>query len=278
VWNLPRIDDLGEKLMIVSRAFKRPLFALFATTTVALTAVVALAGCGSSAKYVGPVGTVYGPKERMGNGYARSYVVLDGEGRPSTFGVAMSEGAMQFLPNGPAPTFATEFSLSFPATASFQPFNHIALYYSQGHEPDTTELPHFHIDYLLITQDERDQILDTDPRQDVPPPPQFLPQDHVPLGLHLPQLGQPWVDLSAGIFHGITLDHNYNYGFFNGQMTFINCDVSQAFLTSKVGSTTIMKLPQQYQKPGYYPTKYVLGYDPVNKEYTSSIQGLVLRQ
>jgi hypothetical protein len=36
-------------------------------------------------------------------------------------------------------------------------------------------------------------------------------------------------------------------------------------------------LPQKYAKPGYYPTKYSVRYDPVNKEYTVALEGMVLR-
>ena len=35
--------------------------------------------------------------------------------------------------------------------------------------------------------------------------------------------------------------------------------------------------PAKRQKPGYYPTRYSVTYDPDSREYTASIGGMTLR-
>jgi hypothetical protein len=53
--------------------------------------------------------------------------------------------------------------------------------------------------------------------------------------------------------------------------------ITRAFLETKVNVSEYIKLPAKYAKPGYYPTRYSIKYDPVKKEYVVALEGMVLR-
>src|SRR5215467_6905869 len=91
---------------------------------------------------------VYGPAQSLGQGTARVYVALNGAGKPTSLGIALTEGSMNALPQTPLPgggMSAVNLILALPAEAKATGFDHAMLDWNpMGHEPDMVyTLPHF---------------------------------------------------------------------------------------------------------------------------------------
>ena len=91
-------------------------------------------------------------------------------------------------------------------------------------------------------------------------------------------MGIHWFDPASHEFHGSSFTHTMIYGFWKGQMIFIEPMITKAFLESKQSATVDMKLPTKYPIAGkYYPKKYSISYDAAAKEYVVALDGLTLR-
>src|SRR3712207_1027496 len=96
----------------------RPLRDAVLTAAVTCSALTVLTGCrGESARSDTPVSAsasdmVVGPSQGLGNGNARTYVTLDGDGRPTEVGVRLSSTALEGLPQS-----GTMLMLDFPDQA-----------------------------------------------------------------------------------------------------------------------------------------------------------------
>lgn len=90
-------------------------------------------------------------------------------------------------------------------------------------------------------------------------------------------MGAHWVDPKAPEFNGQPFNETFIYGFYNGEMVFVEPMVTIAFLETKPEVTKELKLPKCYPISSYYPTGYSLSYNETNKEYTLALEGLTLR-
>ena len=68
--------------------------------------------------------TFYGESTAVGNGTARTWVVLDDKGKPTSVGLTMSETALSGLSKDHMPV---EYRLSLPKEASATPFDNVTL-------------------------------------------------------------------------------------------------------------------------------------------------------
>ncbi|HJP86454.1 MAG TPA: hypothetical protein VJ852_10720 [Gemmatimonadaceae bacterium] len=262
-----------------------------------LSALVALAGlCLSSACSTDTTGLnagrLYGTPVKVGDGNARTYVVLDATSRaPQEIGIALDEKA---LDNLPSTEMMYPYILNFPALSP-APYQFAELDWNpQGHvPPGVYTFPHFDFHFYTIPVEQRDAITPSDPNfatkaRNVPtgdfvPPYYIVPGD--PAQIAVPQMGVHWADTRSPELQGI-LGHPENYqqftktfiyGSWDGQFTFLEPMVTRDFLLTHPDDVQEIPVPAQYPQAGYYPTQYRVTYDPQAKEYRIALTGLVSR-
>ena len=272
---------------------------LFRKMFVALALLIVVAGL-TFAQYSGrnatapsvstPTGTVSGGPAKavtfngenvpLGKGLIRSWVRLDGDGKPSAVGVTFTEEALKSLPQGAA---GKEYVLSLPPQAAATAINHIVVdWNSQGHEPARVyDVAHFDFHFYTITPQEREGI--TAQGEGLAklrklPPAGYMPEGYVsPPGTEVPRMGAHWIDPTSAEFQGRAFTRTFLYGSYDGRLAFIEPMISKDFLETKPDVTENIKLPAKYARRAYYPTRYTVRYDPVTREYTVALEGMTLR-
>lgn len=222
--------------------------------------------------------TITGENKSLGNGTAYSWINLDAEGNPSAIGVNFTESALSGLPEGEA----AEYILPLPDEASVTAYNHIGLDWNpKGHEPQGIyDTAHFDVHFYMIGQEERDEITATEDdmaKIEKKPKPEFIPEGYVPTPGGVTRMGAHWIDPSSPEFNGQPFEETLVYGFYNGEMVFIEPMVTIDFLKTKPNLTKQLKLPGSYPTSAYYPTGYSIKYNEINKEYMVALEEMTLR-
>jgi len=233
--------------------------------------------------------TINGQFRLMGNGTVRSWVKLDKFGKPSSIGVTFSETALSGLPTEmpagmPEGMVAMEHVLALPKEAAPAGFDHISIDWApKGHLPiGIYDVPHFDVHFYLVNQNTLGKITATGKDltiSDKKPAVTHIPAGYImPPGTAVPRMGSHAVDTATPELSGNAFAHTFIYGYYNGQMNFVEPMVSKAFLESKQNFSGPVKIPAAYPKRGYYPTSYSIKFDEVRREYTISIDKLTLRK
>jgi hypothetical protein len=217
----------------------------------------------------------YGKPQRVGNGLARTYIVLADERskRPLEIGVALDERTMDGLAapaamkmSGPMPGglmahgSMTKFDLQLPEKNP-TPFQFVELDWNPaGHEPPGIyDIPHFDFHFYTITQAARDAI---DPaRAEYAdeaaklPAAQFRFPYYVdastaaggapPAAVAVPFMGIHWLDVRSPELQGALgnpagyrpFTKTFLYGSWNGQVSFAEPMITRAYIMSKRGAT-----------------------------------------
>jgi hypothetical protein len=204
-------------------------------------------------------GRLNAPSVVMGNGKANAWLDRDAQGNPTALGFTLTKGALDQLP----PTVpATEFMLAVPDEAvASTPFQHIMLDWNpQGHEPPGVyDVPHFDFHFYMMPMAEVMQIppYPVNPAGfDKSPAPAYLPAGYVKNPGGVPAMGAHWSDPTSPEFRGQPFTETFVYGSYNGHVTFIEPMVALSYLKTSPNIDKEMKQPAQYEKPGYFPTRY----------------------
>jgi hypothetical protein len=239
----------------------------------------------------------YGEAQPLGNGSMRTWVKLDNDGNPSDIGVSLTEAALFGLPEesdnfGEYPLKLTlldgignstfEYELLFPKEAAATPFTHMSLNYNPfGHAPTgVTDVPHFDVHFNMLTPDERYAIVAEDLDAFLEKAYKTPPAEMIPEGFAtVPNAAEPRMGVHYGDFTSDEFETPWNksfiYGFYDGQMAFLEPMIANSFLETKPNTTAAIKQPSAYSKTGYYPTAYSVNY--ANGEYSVSLNGLTFR-
>jgi hypothetical protein len=251
-------------------------------TLAASACVAVLAGCGGREPDRG--GTFFGPSHKLGDGTAKTYVTVDGAGNPTEVGLRLTETALNGLPAEEL-TPAGMVMLDFPDQAASTAFDHVMINWNpRGHvPPGIFDEPHFDTHFYMTDMSSVMAINPSDPnfatRGANIPQPQFVPQDFVavPDGV-VPAMGAHFVDTTEPLVPGqYDFKETVINGSWDGQYTFIEPMITREYLLTKPTLREDLKLPQAYQKSGYFPTNYTIGFDDQAKEYTISLGGLTMR-
>jgi len=254
---------------------------LVATAALATLATTASA-CDTCMKQV-----VIGKAEVLGNGLVWSWAKLDKYGKPTSIGITMTETALQGLPSmsdmpkGAEPTM--EMTLEVPKQVKGLPFDHIGFHWNPvGHPPvKIYDVPHFDVHFYTISQATRRQITlqgEDLKRAQKAPPARFVPAGYIlPPETLVPQMGAHWLSKNARELSGKPFATTFLFGSYNGQDAFWEPMVTTAFLETKPNFVEEIPAPAAYSKPGYYPTRYRVQYNPDRKEYTIALDGLTYR-
>ena len=245
---------------------------------------------------------VYGAAQTLGAGTARTFVAVDGSGKPVSVGVALSEAAMNNLPttpNAPSPS-AAMLQLQLPTDAPSTGFNHVMVDWNpNGHEPDQIyTLPHFDFHFYKVDPSVVMSIMPTDPQfatkaANLPAAP-FVPTGYAaasalanitPAAATVPMMGLHWLATNSPELqpppNNQQFKETFIYGSWDGKFIFLEPMITKAYLESlknTAGMTRTVGTPSQVAASGYYPSSYSIKYDPTAKEYRVTLDALSYRQ
>lgn len=238
-------------------------------------------GCAEFTK-PGPRAGIYdGPSSDIGGGHAHAYIKIDNDGRPTAIGIKLSESALAGLPaEPPGDADGWEYVLSLPKEAAISGYNHIGIDWNpHGHiPPGVYDKPHFDFHFYLISVEQREKI--TAKGEDLArahraPDPELMPEGYIlPEGTEVPRMGAHAIYPKAPEFNKLPFAKTFIYGFYDGQMIFLEPMMTKAFLETKPNTMDPVKLPMTYSKHAYYPTSYGVKYNANEREYEISLEGL----
>ena len=224
--------------------------------------------------------TYEGASVNVGNGTAHTFVTLDKDQKPITIGIRMSATALDGLPTNGDPNMGGEvppYMLAMPPQASSSGYNHSEVDWNpHGHDPlFAYGVPHFDFHFYMITPQEQSDV--------VPGPDTFavdnryIPKDYVSGMTAVPNMGTHWVDTTSGEFHGKPFTITFIYGFYHGNMTFMEPMITKDYLLQKSNVTLPIKQPQAFQRHGYYPKQAHLYFDNSSQQYVVALEELEYR-
>ena len=277
-----------------------------------LLGVAAAGACGAQAA-VADAETLYGEAQRLGNGAARVYAELDGEGAPQAIGVSFDPGLLEGLPAMPNTwsrcfdkdgdgqiaahgecngDYELEFVLP-PEVAQSTPFGWVSVNYNpMGHPapaPPVWAAPHYDFHFYIMEREAVRQIrpgacselIDCDDfeRAQIPVPARYVHADHIDVGAAVPAMGNHLINSKAPelVEQGREFTHTFIFGAYDGHVTFYEPMITLAFLQSRPDLCTPIKQPEAWETAGWYPTTYCIRHRPDEERYTVSLEDFVHR-
>ena len=245
--------------------------------------MIYLFGCSGSRDLSQTEGTYKGSSRDLGDGIVYAFTKVDDSGKPVAIGVRMSEAALHGLqlepPNSEETSWETVIQL--PKEAKATGYDHIGIDWNpRGHIPDGVyNRPHFDVHFYMISQAERDKITlkgEDLVRANTQPVRELMPEGYIlPEGTEVPRMGAHAIDPSSPEFNKQVFTKTFIYGFYNGQLVFLEPMMTKDYLETRPNSTDPIKLPRSYANSGYYPTAYSITYDSSQREFEISLENLV---
>jgi hypothetical protein len=235
----------------------------------------------------------YGPPVKLGNGMARTHVVLDARaGRaPLEVGVALAARALEGL----SPIEPSMLHLQLPALAP-APYRFVMLDWNpMGHEPPGVyDAPHFDMHFYTVPEEDVAAILASDPdfadqANDLPTGdhvPRFYtvlaPPGLTPADVAVPMMGVHWVDVRSPELQGMfgnpggyqPFSATFIYGSWAGRFTFLEPMITLEHLLTQPDGVRPIPQPALYPEAGWYPAAYRVQYDPQAREYRVALTEL----
>lgn len=245
---------------------------------------VLLAGCMLfQGEKTGPV-SYQGPPASIGQGAGRSFVALDGDGRPTALGIRLSAAALRGLPEeDPADAHGWEYLLELPPEAAGMGYDHIGINWNpHGHIPQGVyDKPHFDVHFYLIDTAARSSITavgDDLERAHKAPAEALMPAGYIlPPGTEVPGMGAHAINPGSDEFIGKPFTKTFIYGFYDGALIFVEPMMTKDFLEARPNDHVPVPVPATYARPGYYPAQYGVWYDESRGEYVIALENLALR-
>jgi hypothetical protein len=286
-----------------SRPLPAAALALFAAALAALSACGTDAPTGARspsadrAGYDEPgVHRQYGTPIKLGDGMARTYVVIDQKSRmPLEIGVAMDARLLEgTLPTGASIQMPLPLPPLAPAPWEFVLFD----WNPSGHAPPPVYggIPHFDFHFYRTPVDD---VMAIQPgpgfdaaANDLPTggevPPFYIlpvPPGLTPAAIAEPGMGLHWIDVRSPEWQILLgnptafqpFTRTLIYGSWAGEITFIEPMVTRAWLLTRTEETIPFPVPAVVPEAGWYPTAYRITYDARRREYRVGILSFVWR-
>lgn len=276
----------------------------------ALLSVLAATLCGLPTEVSAKTKTYYGEPEVMGQGTARTYVRLDGNGAPTAIGVIFPKTVLEGLPakrnttsrcfdkngNGKIDEHGEcegdyETRLSLPsglASRSDLVVKWVGFNWNpEGHDPaGVYDVPHFDFHFYIVDRNMIDGIgsgpcayfmnCDDYKRAISPVPAKYVAPDYISVNAAVAGMGNHLVDSKAPELSTPPqkFTHTWIFGAYGGHIIFYEPMITREFLRSRPSECTPVRQPQAWEKTGYEPTKHCIR-ESNSGEYTVSLEGLV---
>ncbi|RYX80752.1 hypothetical protein EON83_27160 [bacterium] len=254
-----------------------------------------LSGCSGGSSSSGG-GTQLGSTVTVAAGTGRTFVQNNFDGSPSVVGLTFSESALTSLeseataaakrtvrhaghPDTSEEEHGNVFSFDLPSNNKTV-LNHVTLDWNPaGHPPaNVYGIPHFDVHFYMITPAEKALVSPVDADVPAPAAAEIAP-DYVSGVEGVPQMGVHYIDTQSEEWQPTPhiFAKTMIYGYYKGNMTFIEPMVSADYLKTKPTFSTAMKVPAKVKKAGYYPTRYSIEYDASSKNYNVTLSNFVKR-
>jgi hypothetical protein len=278
----------------------------------ALIGAAALVVCGPGAA-LAESGTVHGEAQKLGGGSAQVYAELEAEGAPRVLGVTFDRAMLEDLPEVPN-TWSRcfdknangriddhhecngDYELAFALPeelARTTPFKWVSVNWNpMGHPPPAPPVwavPHLDFHFYILEREAVRQIrpgpcselIDCEDfkRAQMPVPKHYVHPDHIDVGAAVPDMGNHLIDSKSPelVTAGTVFTHTFIFGAYDGQITFYEPMITQAFLESRPELCVPIKQPQAWAIAGHYPTTYCIRYLADGDRYTVSLEDFVER-
>jgi hypothetical protein len=227
----------------------------------------------------------YGVPVKVGNGRARTYVVLD-------------ERALENLPIGGHGAHGpmTEYLLQLPAQDR-SPFRFVELDWNPMGHGLPYEAPHFDFHFYTIPVEERNSIDPSDPAFATKaanlPAADLIPAGYLsshqlvgktPAEVSVPRMGLHWLDLASPELppRNQPFTTTYIVGTWNGKVIFQEPMITRAFilgLRDGASARAAYAVPSagRYEPAGLYPSGYRVSWDAARREFHIALTGLEAR-
>ncbi len=215
----------------------------------------------------------YGRGIAIGDGVARAFLAIDFDGRPLRIGVTITKLALDSLPD-----LARSGVLPIPQVVPGIPFDHVVVNWTpDGETPEGRyEVPLFTFHFFAVPEAQHTAIpAENDP---IAIEPKFLPRGYTLSARGsqaLPGHGVIWIDGEGPEQRNEPLSQTVHYGFYRGELQFIEPLISLEQLAAGDDVTKRIKQPRAYRRPGYYPTTYSVRYDEQQGGYQVALEGFV---
>lgn len=219
---------------------------------------------------------VYGQGVSVGQGVAQAYADIDQSGTVLAVGIALTEEAMAGLPEHDM----SQYTLKLPSVLNIPNYTHMMVDWNpHGHEPDSIYgAAHFDFHFYIISEEERMAIRcegdDTAVCLALPEATK-LPPFYVPTPAGVPQMGWHWLDSRSPELNGQPFTTTFIYGFYGGNMAFLEPMITKEFLHQKSGFEKDIPTPEVFPKAGPYPQTYSMSFDQNLKMYFIALKNMV---
>ena len=246
----------------------------------------------------------YGAAVAMGNGQARTYLVVDARsGNPVEVGVALSAEALEGLPqhapdHGPGTHGPySEYLLELPA-GNPTPYRFVEVDWNPSGHGGPYTAPHFDFHFYRVPLATRNQI-DLGAPGFAEKAARLPAMDEIragyasthvllnttPAGMTVPRMGLHWVDLKSPELppSNQPFTRTFILGSWDGQVIFDEPMVTRDFiLAQRSGPATAAAIAvppaRRYAPAGFYPESYGIRWDEAAGEYRIALQGLAWRE
>jgi len=231
-----------------------------------------LAGCGGGSGGSGDIGLVMGDTQSVNGKNVTAWSRIAPDNTVQEVGATVPLSVFQNPPTsgtGPAGAIAV---VSFPArTQATTFFNHLEIHWNpNGHPPAFTMVPHFDLHFYGVPVSDVRAVTAPDP---VDPAADHVPANYVypPASDVVPEMGRHAHDPND--YQGTFTTKVNVAGFYNGQLTFVEPTVTQAYLEQKVNFTLSVPRPAVLGRTTRYPTTFTATYDAATDSYTFVYSG-----
>lgn len=223
-----------------------------------------------------------GAPVHVGHGNAHVVVQTGPTGQPVSVAVVLTQNALKGLPTTLSKKNlegSWEYPLPMPSRGPKTGYTEVMIDWNpQGHPPPHIyTVPHFDFHFYGIDKAAVAQISFKGPTD---PATKVSDQRLVPDGYKViaetavNQMGVHAIDTTAPEFHGKPFTATFIYGYYKGQLVFLEPMVTRAFLLTKPHFSRAVRVPAEYSRPGYYPTSYSVKYRRRRHAYVIEIAGL----
>lgn len=246
----------------------------------------------------------YGAAVAMGNGQARTYLVVDERsGNPVEVGVALSAEALEGLPqhapdHGPGTHGPySEYLLELPA-GNPTPYRFVEVDWNPSGHGGPYTAAHFDFHFYRVPLATRNQI-DLGAPGFAEKAARLPAMDEIragyasthvllnttPAGMTVPRMGLHWVDLKSPELppSNQPFTRTFILGSWDGQVIFDEPMVTRDFILAQrsgPATATAIAVPpaRRYAPAGFYPESYGIRWDEAAGEYRIALQGLAWRE
>lgn len=257
-------------------------------------------------------GELKGTSAPLGQGTVESYAVIGAGGAPVEIGIVFSKGALDGLPpeqnrtsrcfdlDGNGQINATgecegdyERDLPFPTEVTGRadiPFEFAMVNWNpRGHPPEVWQLPHFDIHFYQVPKSAVDAIrvgpcgifinCEDFARAIKPVPAKYVHPEHASVEAAVGQMGNHLIDTLTPEFGTPpkTFTYTWAFGAYDGHVIFHETMATQAFLILGNDLCADIKLPEAWERAGYYPTRYCFHREAPDGRLKVFMEGFVLR-